>query len=174
MNPASTLMPPARTEELVVEQLPDETLVYDLKRHRAHCLNCTSSLVWQHCDGRTTTAQVARLLEEKLGLPRDEQIVEFALDRLHRARLLADGTHGLGDGVSTSRRELVRKLAVVGGLGMLLPVITSLKSPLAAVQASTTTSAQCRQCIGVGLPCSDQAGKTCTANVPQPGKCRCV
>ena len=174
MNPASTLMPPARTDELVVEELPDETLVYDLKRHRAHCLNRTSSLVWQHCDGRTTTAQMARMLEEELGLPRDEQIVGLALDRLQRAKLLADGTHAPGDEMSYSRRELVRKLAVVGGLTMLLPVITSLRSPLAAMAASTTTSAQCNACIGVGLPCSDRPGKICTANTPQPGKCRCV
>jgi hypothetical protein len=131
-------------------------------------------LVWQHCDGRTTTAQVARLLEEKWGLPRDERIVAFALERLRRARLLADGTHAPGDGISTSRRELVRKLAAVGGLTMLLPVITSLKSPLAAAQASTTTSAQCNLCIGVGLPCSDRPGKVCTANTPTQGKCRCV
>ena len=173
MNRASTVMPRARTEELVIEQLPDETLVYDLKRHKAHCLNRTSSLVWQHCDGRTTTAQVARLLEEELGLPRDREIVEFALERLRRANLLADGTHAPGDAVSTSRRELVRKLAVVGGLTMLLPVITSLKSPLAAAQASTVTSAQCKTCTGVGLPCSDRPGKICTANEPQPGKCAC-
>ena len=173
MNPASTLMPPARTEELVVEELPDETLVYDLQRHKAHCLNRTSSLVWQHCDGRTTTAQVARLLEEKLGLPRDEQIVGLALDQLRRAKLLADGTHDPGGGVSTSRRELVRKLAVVGGLTMLLPVITSLRSPLAAMAASTVTSTVCKTCTGVGLPCSDRPGKICTANEPQPGKCSC-
>ena len=173
MDPASTLMPAARTDELVVEELPDETLVYDLKRHKAHCLNRTSSLVWQHCDGRTTTTQVAEMLEEKLGLPRDEQIVGLALDRLRRAKLLADGTYAPGDEMSYSRRELVRKLAVVGGLTMLLPVITSLRSPLAAQLGSSVTFAQCKQCIGVGLPCSDRIG-TCTANSPTAGKCRCV
>lgn len=172
MNPASTLMPPARTDELVVEELPDETLVYDLKRHKAHCLNRTSSLVWQHCDGRTTTAQVARILEEELGLPRDEQIVGLALDRLRRAKLLADGTYAPGVEMSYSRRELVRKLAVVGGLTMLLPIITSVRSPLAAMAASTTTNLQCNQCIGVGLPCSDRPGRTCTRQTPT--KCRCL
>ena len=173
MDPASTLMPPARTDELVVEELPDETLVYDLKRHKAHCLNRTSSLVWQHCDGQTTTAQVAEMLEEELGLPRDEQIVGLALDRLRRAKLLADGAYAPGDEMSCSRRELVRKLAVVGGLTMLLPVITSLRSPLAAQLGSSGTFAQCKQGIGVGLPCSDRTG-ICTANSPTAGKCRCV
>ena len=39
METTRALMPRARQDELVVEELPDETLVYDLKRHKARCLN---------------------------------------------------------------------------------------------------------------------------------------
>ena len=48
METTRALMPRARQDELVVEELPDETLVYDLKRHKARCLNRTAALVWQH------------------------------------------------------------------------------------------------------------------------------
>ena len=45
-----------------VERLAGETLVYDLRRHRAHCLNPAATLVWRCCDGRTTVASAAARL----------------------------------------------------------------------------------------------------------------
>ena len=156
-------MPSARDEQLVVEELTEETLVYDLERHRAHCLNKTSALVWRMCDGRTTVAAVARALENDLGLPDDEEIVWLALDRLRRAKLLDGAADIPKDAVSHSRRDLVRKLAVVGGISVLLPVVTSITSPLAAQAGSSTTARDCfTNCQGVGLPCSDWAGRVCS------------
>ena len=164
-------MPRARKEELVVEELPDETLVYDLKRHKAHCLNRTASAVWRHCDGRTSLSDMAEILEQELALPRDEAIVRFALGRLRKARLLDEGTDVSEEPTGLSRREVVRKLAVVGGLSILLPVVTSLPSPVAAMQASSTTNRACRRfCQGIGLPCRDRPGTTC---VTRRGRCRC-
>ena len=55
-------LPEARREDIVVQELPDETLVYDLKRHKALCLNRAAGLVWKHCDGRTSVAEMAVLL----------------------------------------------------------------------------------------------------------------
>ncbi len=33
--------PSARRKDLIIEELPDEVLVYDLNTDRAHCLNKT-------------------------------------------------------------------------------------------------------------------------------------
>ena len=74
-------LPQARKEELLVHDLDDETLVYDLKRHRAHSLNRSAALVWRHCDGRTTLDGMAELLKRQLSLPRDERIVHLSPDR---------------------------------------------------------------------------------------------
>ena len=84
METTTALMPRARQDELVVEELQDETLVYDLERHKARCLNRTAALVWRHCDGQTSVAEVAALLEEQLAIPADEAVVWMALDRLSR------------------------------------------------------------------------------------------
>ena len=46
-------LPRARTSELIVKELPDETLVYDLANDKAHCLNHTAALVW-----KTAMAQI--------------------------------------------------------------------------------------------------------------------
>jgi len=49
-------MPAARQEGLLVRELNDETLVYDLFNigHKAHCLNSTAALIWKYCDGQTS------------------------------------------------------------------------------------------------------------------------
>ena len=88
METTRALMPRARQDELVVEELRDETLVYDLERHKARCLNPTAALVWRHCDGQTSVAEVAALLEEQSATPADESVVWMALDRLSRAHLI--------------------------------------------------------------------------------------
>ena len=46
-------------EELSVQQVGTETLVYDERRHKAFCLNQSSSVIWRLCDGRHSIAQIA-------------------------------------------------------------------------------------------------------------------
>src|SRR5881409_131273 len=89
MKQARNLTKPlARKEGLVIKELPDEVLVYDLDRDHAHCLNQTAAFVWQHCDGRNTTEQIARKLGRQFDCSVDEKIVWLALDRLARNHLL--------------------------------------------------------------------------------------
>src|SRR5438132_1151839 len=93
-------MPRSRNEQLVVQQLSDETLVYDLDRHKAHCLNEPAAVVWSLCDGRTTVAEAAKVLHERLGIPADEQVVHLALNQLGKARLLDGETAKSATGVN--------------------------------------------------------------------------
>ena len=131
METTRALMPRARQDELVVEELPDETLVYDLKRHKARCLNRTAALVWQRCDGKTSVADVAVLLEEQLTTPTDEAVVWMALDRLGRAHLLSEPVTLPADRAQYSRREVLRTLRQAAGIS-LLPVVASILAPRAA------------------------------------------
>lgn len=119
----------ARQKDLVVQELPDELMLYDLKRHKAHCLNTTAALVWNHCNGRTTVADMAALLEKEVGSPVDEEVVLYALDKLSKAGLLEEqldlpSTNGL------SRRRMMKRLGA--GAMVALPVVISLVSPIAA------------------------------------------
>src|SRR5437764_14523577 len=81
--------PLARKEGLVIQELPDEVLVYDLDRDRAHCLNETAAFVWQRCDGRTSTVEIARFLGQKVNAPVDENVGCFAIEQLGRTHLIA-------------------------------------------------------------------------------------
>ncbi len=158
--------PHARKEGLLVEELSDETLVYDLDRHKAHCLNQTAAFVWRHCDGQTSVSELARLLEDELGIPANEEVVWLALDRLERVHLLQQRAEHRTQTPRYSRRQLVRRL---GQIGIALPMIVSIVSPLAAAAVSCITSAECEtrsppSCGGTPI-CSDP-GKCCKTQGP--------
>ncbi len=47
-------VPIARKEGLVIQEMPEEVLVYDLDTNKAHCLNQTAAFVWKSCDGKNS------------------------------------------------------------------------------------------------------------------------
>ena len=102
--------PVARKKGLVIERLPDEVLVYDTERDRAHCLNETAAFVWQRCDGRTTTKEMARLLGKQVHATVDEKVVWLALDQLGRNHLLDNRPATPASFAGMNRREMVRAL----------------------------------------------------------------
>jgi len=155
----SNRLPAARTDNLVIRELDDETLVYDMERDEAHCLNQTAALVWQLCDGQRTAGQAARLLEEKLGTNINPDLVWLAVRQLQKFHLVSQAKKY----PSVSRRDLVLKYAPAALV--LLPVIVSISAPEAALAASCATSGQSCQtlpcCPGLGLICQPGSPPTC-------------
>lgn len=147
MNSRRQLLPLARTDALVVKELQDELLVYDLDRHKAHCLNQASALVWKHCDGKTTMQEMTRLLERELGTLVDDDVVWLALSQLRRFHLLGESkTLGM---MKVSRRDLVRKYLPAA---MVLPVILSIPAPTAAQAGSQPCGTATDPCGNFGDP----------------------
>ncbi len=54
----SSQVPVARKEGLVIQEMPDEVLVYDLDTNKAHCLNQTAAFVCKSCNGRNSVADI--------------------------------------------------------------------------------------------------------------------
>ena len=52
--------PRARSTDLVIQTVGNETLVYDLKSNEAHCLNETAAFVWSKCNGDLSIDEVGR------------------------------------------------------------------------------------------------------------------
>jgi hypothetical protein len=130
------MYPSARHEDFLVEELADEILVYDLHRNKAHCLNRTAAFVWRRCDGQTSVADIAALLPAELGLPAEEDIVLLALEQLERIKLMREPLALSRADRSVSRRKLLQRLGVAGGVGLLLPVVSSIVVPTPAMAAS--------------------------------------
>ncbi len=123
------MKPRAREQDLIVSRLDGETLVYDVTRHRAYCLNRTAAEVWQLCDGRRDVAALARRLAAGTETPPNQELVRLALERLTRARLLMPQRDAAPPGPSVSRREMIRR----AGVAALLPVVASVVVPSAAL-----------------------------------------
>ena len=143
--------PKARKNNIVVQKLGKETLVYDLNENRALCLNETSAIVWGMCDGRRTATEISDEMSKKLKTLIDEDLVNLALDQLNKDGLLEDGGGNYLEEVS--RREVIRK---VGFASMVvLPVVSSLVAPEAALAQSCLSGTS----SGCGSPCCP--GLTC-------------
>ena len=158
---AESQLPRARQEQLLVKDLPDELLIYDLERHKAYCLNRTAARIWQSCNGRRTVKEMARVLEREIGHPVDESLVWFSLDQLSRYRLLEEQIELPALQERMTRRDLARKLGFA--TAALVPFITAITAPLAA-QAAT--------CGPVGSPCSTNA--RCCSTLCVNGTCACL
>lgn len=159
MKGTERLTPKARTKGLVVHPLAEEVLVYDLERHKAHCLNKIASMVWERCDGKTGVAELAQYLADELKAPVEDEIVWLALDKLEKTGLLQEEMPA-AQKLGLSRRELIKRIGVGGA--MALPLITSIVAPKAAQAATTCGSVICQAgnvcptgctCISVGAAC---------------------
>jgi len=136
-----TALPKSRTKEIVVQELKNDTLVYDLNTDKAHHLNETVTMVWKHCDGETTAKEMANELKRQLGIEVDEDFVWLALDELQKVDLL-DANVMKSDFTKLSRRKVLFRYAPIA---VALPVVMSLVAP---------ASAQMGSCVAPSDPCS--------------------
>lgn len=158
--------PRRRKKGVAVQNLPHEVLVYDLERHRAHCLNEAAAEVWRQCNGQTTISEMAHTLEERLEVPIDTEFVRYAVDRLAKAHLL----EGPPSRAKYSRRDFMARLKKLGlAASVALPVVSSIVSP---------TPAHAQSCVGFNdcsgrpdcTPCNNPGGN-CGRWVCCNGKC---
>ena len=161
-------MPLARDEGLLVEELGDELLVYDLDRDRAHCLSATAAKVWRHCDGRTTPAG----LQDQVGL--STALIAQALEELDGGELLVAPVRLDG----STRRELGVKIVKVAGVAATLPLVASITAPAAAQSltpvancARFTSDNGCGSCHRAGCCCCNPGGGPAKSCVPNQAFC---
>lgn len=140
--------PKARRDGLLVDQVGDETIVYDGERQEAHSLNRSASIVWHHSDGTRSVQQLAAIVGTELGVKPDESLVTFALDELSRVNLLEAGAAS-GDDALT-RREAVRRITFAGAAMVAVPVILSVAVPTPAMAASGAQNGQGQNGNGQG------------------------
>jgi len=159
-----------------MRQIPGELLVYDLKRHKAYCLNDAAAAVWKSCDGKRTVSEIAAKLGKDQKSPVDEKIVWLALDQLEKSCLLqtrATKPFGLS---RISRRSLIRAGIATA---IALPIVTMIAAPTAQAAGTPITQAVCQGrhqndpggCGG--NPCSDVPGTTCVNGQAKSNTCKC-
>lgn len=152
------ITPRARRDGLVVRELSGELLVYDRDRNKAHCLNETAALIWNHCDGQTTVRGMVDLLQDHSGTPVDEHVIWYALDQFAKDHLIEERVKRPVEVGRVSRRELIQKI----GLAASIPLVVSIIAP------SVFAAASCTQSCTVVTDCTVVGCQKC----PVPGKCQ--
>ena len=152
--------PTARTSEIVVLEVENETLVYDLRVSEAHCLNETAAFVWKNCDGSNTVSEIADLIRSRYKMPVDGDFVWLALDQLQERKLLADGF--VDRSRLTSRREMIKRVGMASVIAA--PIIASVVAPNAAYGAVSCA------CVNPGA-CLTQTTCPSTVNCNGAGLC---
>jgi hypothetical protein len=117
-------------------EVDGDTLVYDQMTHHIHHLNATTHAVWSLCDGTRTLAVIAQAAGVVLGAEVSEDVVRLALSQLTAATLLAESLPTEMRPSRSSRRFMLRRLAIAGGVA--LPALVSVSAPTAAGTISTS------------------------------------
>lgn len=158
--------PKARKEGILIQELSDEVLVYDLESHKAHCLNKAAAAIWEHCDGTKSVQDIALAMGSDLNAQADEAVVWHALDQLGKASLLEQRIPQPDGKPRLSRRELMRKAGIAAMIA--IPVVTSILAPKALAAATSCGS----PCTPLSADCVAIPNCTfCPSAGPNAGRC---
>lgn len=164
MNMITPNPPRARNSGLVIQELENEVLIYDLDNDSAHCLNDTAAAVWRACDGHRQIKEITSFVKTQLKNDITEDVVLLALKRLEEHNLLEQKFDYVPGGVS--RREAVRRIGIASMVA--LPVIASLSVPKSVFAANSCACQGQLSCVTqTGCPtyCNQRTG-LCEASPP--------
>jgi hypothetical protein len=168
------MKPKSRKEDLVVQEANGEVLIYDLRSDKAFCLNETSALIWNACDGSKDVHEIRIDVSKKLKKDAGDDLVWLALDQLKEQKLLSADAASESPLNGLSRREVIKKIGLTTAIA--LPVVFSLVAPKSVLAQTTCTpvTGGCvcaagsgpngQLCTSVTTPCANTACRCFKAN----------
>ena len=129
--------PETRIENIVVQEMNAELLIYDLKDNRAFCLNETSAIIYQLCDGTRNIHEIVQRFNQITKNSITDDLIWLALDRFKQDNLLEDESIEINFN-GLSRRQIIKKVGLASMIA--LPLVSSVIAPSAANAASVLTN----------------------------------
>ena len=126
--------PKTRDENIVVQEFANEVLIYDLIINKAYCLNKTSAMIWQLCDGTHSIAEINQKLSQQSNQSIPEDLIWLALKDFKKENLLQQDEEIEINFNGLSRRQIIKKVGLASMV--MLPIISSIVAPGAAYAAS--------------------------------------
>jgi len=121
----------ARTERILIEDVGQECIVYDLDTKKAHCLNSSLKWIWSQCDGSRRTEEIAADFERKFESDDAGAHVRAGLEQLAAVNLLAGDIQA-----SDLGQPQVTRRNVLTAASLAVPVLTSILVPTPAAAKS--------------------------------------
>ena len=153
----------SRDRDLVVQELENETLIYDLTTNKAYCLNETAAFVWKSLDGETDVKRIADNLAGKAKCAVNEEIVWLAIEQLKKDNLIANADELPNRFEGMNRREVVKRIGLATMIA--LPVVSTIVAPMSANAASLR--ANCADCT-TNADCASGACRPAPFSTPNP------
>jgi hypothetical protein len=162
--------PAARSEHLLIENIGDETVIYDQQTHVAHALKPLAAAVFMYANGESTTAEIAELASYRLQTTVTEAEAAEAVAQLLQLGLVNT------EMLPSSKFDLSRRdaLKVFGAVGAGTMLISSVAAPFAS--ADLTGNGAPYLCGTTTSPITDASGSSTVSNSsggagwPQPYK----
>ncbi|MBX7172343.1 MAG: PqqD family protein [Pyrinomonadaceae bacterium] len=149
--------PLSRKDNIVIQEINGEVLIYDLAKNKALCLNETSAMVWHLCDGKTSVAEMSRILTKKVKENVSEDIIWLAVHQFQKDDLIEKSKQINTPFEGMNRREIVKRIGFASMIA--LPIISSIIAPAAINAASTICG-----CNGNNNSFSSDGGCPCNSN----------
>lgn len=140
--------PKARQNDLVIQEMPDELLVYDMNANKAHCLNPSAAFIWKACNGKNSVNDIVKQFELQGRGKVTEDFVWLAIDQLLESSLLENKLVPRFAG--HARRQVIRTIGLASMVAV--PVIASLVAPPNALAAGSCSCVNPSACAGTSCP----------------------
>ncbi len=135
------IYPKLKDHNLVVQEFAKELLIYDLTKNKAYCLNETSAMIWQECDGATSILEISQKVSRKLKNEVSENIVWIAISQFKVDNLLNNNEQFTTPFDGLKRREIIKRIGISSIIA--LPIISSIVVPTAAHAQSVACAFIC-------------------------------
>ncbi len=137
--------PKADSSKFVIQELPDELLLYNLDTNRAFALNHTSGFVWQNCTGEKSVKEIAEDLEKELHQNVPEDLIWLTLERLQSEKLIEIEDPSLISELKVNRRKMLKSAGLASLVA--LPLISSMIAPQPVNAQSGIIEMVCFACL---------------------------
>ncbi len=152
--------PKARQENLVIQELENEILIYDIKSNKCFCLNESLKLIWHLCDGKNSANEISNLMSQNFRTIVSENFILLGLRELYREDLLEKEGDLEFSFLKSSRRELIKNIGFASIIT--LPIISSVVVPSVAMAQSVTGLPLFADCSPTGAAC--RPGLSCQSS----------
>ena len=147
-------IPVTRKHDLVIQEIEDEILIYDLQTNKVFSLNQTSALIWRLSTGKKTLSEIAHAASQEMDSSIDEQFIWLALEQLRKENLIDIDSLKTSPFKRMKRRDVIKKVGYSSLVA--LPLIVSLTTPVAAQSGSSNI------CSAIACNCTIMFSSTMT------------
>ena len=143
---------------LLRHRLDEQSLVYDPRDDKVHLLDSTTACVLDLLEeGGWGSERMKTEVARRLNIQVSDDIIALSLDELRKADLLDASDAPIAPVSDMARRDMLRKIGMVGAAALLVPVITTLTAT-PAYAVCTNLRPQGTGCAGNAQCCSGVCG----------------